>query len=301
MEKKGKHVIFLGAGASVSSGYPVGEQLALLITSKEHRTKLCNNHGYHDLPPEGNDFIASAAKEIEVFRSGCFNSIDEFCKLSMGTDSARHIPKLKQLMRVALSINDPERNFADSEYRRLVNRLFQPDGFSLRDDLSILTFNYDAYLEYLLFEAVQRRHQIVSGKFPRAELLDSITSGFWTHGSKAWAGLLGFCVLKLHGSLAYPYFLSNPSLTMQHPYNAKKKLVSYDDLFGLSLTDRIACLVQDETPVPCVFPWEIIQAGSFIPEADFCHTFKPPGASTCQRTRLCSPRRSQLSPVPKCS
>jgi hypothetical protein len=173
------------------------------------------------------------------------------------------------VLRFALGLFDPEVNFATSDYYSFIQKLFDPSDLkTLRKDIVILSFNYDPYFEWLMRRAVRTRLQSISGAANIPLDLDAaITSGFsgGTSGVKALAGTDGFCVLKLHGLIAWPNEAGN---TQKHiaPYCA------FHDLFSTDIYERIKILsaTAGRTEVPILFPWEIMtDNGDFIPKDQF--------------------------------
>src|SRR5206468_12339394 len=112
---------------------------------------------------------------IELFRHGGFATIDEFSKLA-GANYPKEIQELKKLLRFVLAIHNPEDDFTRSDYYSFIQKLFRSDLFRLRDDVAILTFNYEPYLPYLLSKAYHIRCQ-TAGIKPDHHIEDAITSG----------------------------------------------------------------------------------------------------------------------------
>src|SRR5881396_3549869 len=147
-----KHVILLGAGASCTSGYPLADRLRLLMSSeKDFKAELSR------VLPDKAAFTSALAfdllfrpneQAIELFRHGGFATIDEFSKLA-GAKYPKEVQELKKLLRFVLAIDNPEENFTRSDYYVFIQKLFRSDLFSLRDDVTTLTFNDDPYLPYL--------------------------------------------------------------------------------------------------------------------------------------------------------
>jgi hypothetical protein len=259
----GKHVIFLGAGASASSGFPMAYALKLLMTSAPHREKLCMELCGRSFPAEGNVFIEKIKDAIEPFSEASFSSIDEFCRLAQGTTYNQFVPHLKHLMRLVLSMDDPMLHL-DSDYGFFVNKLFKEDGYNLREDLAVLTFNYDAHLDALLYGAVNWRTRIRTGgamPFPSIEVRDAVTSGYASHGNQKWKDQTGFCLLKLHGTLALP--------------TGGQEVITWKDLYRETYHHRAVRLSDPKFYVPCIFPWEMIREGEFISEKSFCLQYQP--------------------------
>jgi len=272
----GKHVIFLAAGASKHSGYPLANDLRLLISSRDKWEEALSKYqdriktadvGKVQIASLGLDFWDKYRNVINLFRNGGFATLDEFCKLA-GNQLQPEINGLRRLVRAALGLFNPEEHFENSEYYGFVQALFEADLKSLRNDVTILTYNYDPYLEFLLFRALEHRlliRQAGKGGFmspdDQAErthhesLLDAATSGFHNPSSQAWLKAdesePRFCVLKLHGSICYQ----------------KDQVADYDTLFSIDPRKRAEKLFLDladhDTP-PLLFPWEIMTDGGFV-------------------------------------
>src|SRR5437899_13018272 len=101
-----EHVIFLGAGASKSSGYPLANDLRLLMSSRKHLEKAINAA---DDPRERRrkpqiDLMLEALEEsIALFRKGGFASVDEFCKLGSDFSVQDSINEMRSWTRSVLS------------------------------------------------------------------------------------------------------------------------------------------------------------------------------------------------------
>lgn len=214
-------------------------------------------------PAEGNDFIAKIKNAIEPFSEASFSSVDEFCRLAQDTVFNQFVPHLKQLMRLVLSMDNPHHRL-DSDYGFFVNKLFKQDGYTLRDDLSVLTFNYDCHLDSLLYGAVNWRTRIKTDDrtpFASIEVRDAVTSGYASHGNRNWKDAPGFCLLKLHGTLALP--------------TGGKEVITWTDIHGDTYHGRAVRLSDSGFSTPCIFPWEMIKGGEFISEKEFCLQHQP--------------------------
>jgi len=121
------------------------------------------------------------------------------------------VANLKKVLRLVLGLHNPENEFTKSDYYPFIQRLFVDDLRSLRDDITIISFNYDIYLEWLLLRAFQTRGAAY-GDSPEGALnvnqsvVARITSGFSGSSSalKALTEGDGFRLLKLHGMIAWP-------------------------------------------------------------------------------------------------
>ena len=113
-ETKQRHVIILGAGASVSSGYPMANGLRLLMSSEASLRKELESRGKFNKDYTGkviNKMMGGeVAEAVQLFRHGGFASVDEFSKLA-SPRYHRQVQGLKRLLRLALSLHDPEEFF----------------------------------------------------------------------------------------------------------------------------------------------------------------------------------------------
>src|ERR1700723_486671 len=223
--KNGKHVIFLGAGASHGSGYPLANGLRLLISSAKKWEKALadyeDRHGLAGRPitNQGMAYWRQHEEALKLFRDGGFATIDEFCKLAGGFNFLQEINGLRRIVRAALGLFNPEENFEKSEYYNFVQTLFKDDLTTLRDDIVVLSYNYDPYLEFLLLRALEIRQKVILRITAPAVVNDentrkvaqmawqyhSVTSGFYPQTGQLWLNddkdKPAFCLLKLHGSI----------------------------------------------------------------------------------------------------
>jgi hypothetical protein len=247
--RREKHVIFLGAGASFGSGYPLASQLRLLLSSREHFEKAITEYedqsGLKDKPiwRHAQHCFTRNEKALQLFRHGGFATVDEFCKLA-GKRFHQEIDQLRQMIRGVLGLFNPEENFHKSEYYEFVQKLFESDLVTLRHDVTVLTYNYDLYLEYVLWRALRQRWAI-GGQSDDTNLLNAVTSGFFDPSNQNWLRKSGFSVLKLHGSIGYPNdeVLGCPLFFQDGKARRAEKLFAYE---GAKLVP------------PIMFPWEII-------------------------------------------
>lgn len=194
-----------------------------------------------------------------LFRDGAFATVDEFSNLA-GSQYPREVQALKKRLRFALGLHNPEDKFEDSDYYPFIQKLFRGGVFPLRNDVAILTFNYDPYLPFLLRRAVQVRYKSAGeeDKINRQHLLTRLTSGFEDRNLRELEHGEGMCVLQLHGMIAWPRRSDN------------ERNVVFRDLFLTALKNRLEILHRD-VPPPIVFPWEIIgENGKFLTKSEFC-------------------------------
>lgn len=195
---------------------------------------------------------------INLFRDGGFATVDEFSYL------ARHkfpeeVNGLKRLMRVVLALHNPEEQFSKSEYYRFVQKLFQPDLYQLREDVAVLSFNYDAYLEFLLWRACYTRRETLKEPYD-FEVADLATSGFYRRSINVLRKKMGFCLLKLHGTIATPTVTNHRSS------------LCFDDLFIAAPRSNLANTLSKfgRTLPPIIFPWEFRHEEGTCPKDKFC-------------------------------
>jgi hypothetical protein len=263
MDKAKKHVIVLGAGASVGSGYPDANRLRVLMSSRDELSAHFAQLGGADTTSLLGCFDHFKTA-VHYFRDGGFASVDEFCKLAGRGHLANEVTELKKLMRLVLCLHNPELHFEKSEYYRFIQKLFINDDWKLRDDIVVLSYNYDPYLEYLLSRAYQVRYHVNTGKKDSPPGWNSVNSGMFLLGEKSWMNEKGFALLKLHGSAVYPAFDSRSRLSWVDLFGSKK--------IGYHVTDRFPrlCSGLSVEPPPIIFPWEMIdKGGNFLEAKDF--------------------------------
>jgi hypothetical protein len=273
--KTGKHVIFLGAGASKESGYPLANDLRLLISSRKDWIRALQmydeKHG-GALTDMGTAYWETHAEALDLFRNGGFATLDEFCKLA-GPKFQSEVNGLRSLVRVALGLFNPEHQFEKSEYYAFIQALFKADLRTLREDVTVLTYNYDPYLEFLLHRALECREKINRrGKSPfmadqdvadfaaHSSRLNAVTSGLFSPENRNWLAGSGFCVLKLHGSICL----------------VLDEVASFDTLFGQEGPTRAKSLMEGKArtvPAPLVFPWELMNEKGFVDVKSFPHGY----------------------------
>jgi hypothetical protein len=285
MKSLQKHVIFLGAGASASSGYPLADALRLrlssakqLISDFEQLTKNSNPAlTYKPMDQERlgerkicKEIFEQFQQTIEQFRHGGFGSVDEFSKLastSAGDQFLFLAQEMKKLMKLALSLHNPELIFEKSDYYPFVQRLFDENKMSsLKHSITIISYNYDCYLEYLLLKAQAYRNRVAGREPPNDGLKNRLSSGFFKPSDLD--GLKHpdqqFKHFKLHGSITYADDISHGKLF---------KTENFERLINVNIH-------KNELPIPpVVFPWELFdQDGAFIDKEAFifCKNTKVP-------------------------
>ena len=212
---------------------------------------------------------------LELFRKGGFATVDEFCKLA-GPLYQSEINNLRSLLRVALGLFNPEENFEQSEYYGFIQSLFRDDLSSLREDVIVLNYNYDPYLEFLLYRALANRFKVlrrlksaVLNSEDEAQIkehekvIDSVTSGFGSLGNSSWLGdkdsKPSFCVLKLHGSIV-------STVNLATDFNI---LFSDDEGSVVQRGEKLFGEGEHKYTPPILFPWEIMNEKGFIEQDSF--------------------------------
>jgi hypothetical protein len=267
-------VIFLGAGASKGSGFPLANDLRLLISSRdkweEALVQYENKHGLANRPITslGLQYWQNQTRALDLFRNGGFATLDEFCKLAGQFRFQDEINSLRGLVRAALGLFNPEEHFEKSEYYGFIQSLFDANLVDLRSDITVLTYNYDIYLEFLLFRALEHRRKVMRKGASIAlsegdlkehsdfeNILNCVTSGFYSHKNLHWLGEENskpqFRILQLHGSIGIADNI--PS--------------DFQTFFSTNALDRAQVLFQDppSSVPPIMFPWEIISEKGLIP------------------------------------
>ena len=216
----------------------------------------------------GLPFWDKHVQALTLFRNGGFATIDEFCLLA-GGQFQTEINELRGLVRAALGLFNPEDCFEDSEYYGFVQSLFRDDLMCLREDITVLTYNYDPYLEFLLARALRYRWRIKRTGSPQIQIttqdseqldniskvLGAVTSGFSDSNNQTWLeedkDKPSFCLLKLHGSVCREV----DDVGGYETLFSDDPLARAQDLFqGVSETN---------TP-PILFPWEIMTNRGFV-------------------------------------
>lgn len=205
------HVIFLGAGASASSGYPLANGLRLRLCSEEVFWRDLfgalnpHNTGYQFEPYSGNQFkeqirlefreacathLDAFSDSIKLFRDGGFATVDEFSKHA-SKSNPKYVDEMKKLTRLALAFHNPEDKFHESDYYPFIQRLFRDDNLhELKSHITILSYNYDCYLEFLLLRAFQTRHTVTGHPNYTVSDINQLTSGFYVRGDSRWVSPL---------------------------------------------------------------------------------------------------------------
>lgn len=240
----------------------MGEKLRLRLCSMDHY----KNH-LDEVPLKGSakevldfkgrylGFFEEFKSEIDLFRYGGFATVDEFSRLA-SSKYPEQAHAMKQLMRLAFSFHNPEDKFHESEYYSFLQRLFKADLYSLREDVTVISYNYDCYLDFLLTRALTHRKHLHHGKNEELTALETniLTSGFDNPRDIEWAESKGFKYLKLHGSILHP---REDFQRMFDPYKFVNLPPTPKGWKGTAIP-------------PVIFPWEFFDgAGNVIFENDF--------------------------------
>jgi hypothetical protein len=258
MSQDNKHVIILGAGASASSGYPVANKLRLLMASEAMAKKELAS--FNEISDEQVKlavepmFRGDLAEAIRLFRNGAYATVDEFSKVA-GFRFHKEVQSLKRAVAFALALRNPEDQFEGSDYYPFIQKLFHRGLFPLRPDISILTFNYDPYLCFLLKRAADERCR-AAGRNDIGTCQFCLASGFDSRTVGALESSDELCLLHLHGMIAWP------------DVPASAPAPSFHDLFDRKAYERLQKFHGAVPPI--AFPWEVIDDdGQFRPKGDF--------------------------------
>src|SRR5439155_18099778 len=140
-----KHVIFFGAGASVTSGYPVADKLTILIADPRFFVRRLSKASDRDGEKASHEqmikalvfkhLTASFSRASRLLRAGNFRTMDELSDLAFGGEHAAQIRELKKLMRLALALTNPDQSaYPTSDYRHFIQALFRRDA-TIRNDV----------------------------------------------------------------------------------------------------------------------------------------------------------------------
>jgi hypothetical protein len=168
-------VIFLGAGASVSAGFPTNEELA---------NKIIYDLPKRDLP---NDVLGRRRDHLrdtwvmlgEKLRRDSSPSVDEFCENYNTVLLAGNLAEMKKMVRLVLSDSGANWFASTVDYKRLTPTLFS-DPRSLNPRFAVINFNYDGLFGKMLADAVHERRQAVAIAGDYTKELAAIAGGFYS-------------------------------------------------------------------------------------------------------------------------
>ena len=144
----------------MTSGYPDANRLSVLMCDRWTFFREITSR----LQAEGEDnaakwvrgksalssYYESFRTSVQLLRDGDFTTMDELSNLARGGQYAAEIRNLKKLMRFVFALNNADSSFWARSGFRLFNQALFERGSELRDDISVISFNYDPYLEYRL-------------------------------------------------------------------------------------------------------------------------------------------------------
>ncbi len=237
-----------------ANDHPLANSLRLLMGSPRHlanRIETALRAASESRSEEDTRIYKSAASEyrkrfkdvLALFRNGGFSSVDAFCKLAANRQ-ADQVRVLKRWMRLCLAVHDPEDVFAESDYYPFAERLFVEDTRYLRRDVAVLSFNYDPYLEFLLWRSYRVRCNAAGGPVDSEGDGTVILSGMLGRNVGELVQREGFCLLKLHGSIAWP------------EVRDEERNVGFGHLFGKHMAERLSALCGPlgDSDSPVLFP-----------------------------------------------
>jgi len=152
-----------------------------------------------------------------------------------------------------------------------------PDGLRLREDIAILTFNYDPCLQYHLWNRLWTRNQInpscnqsdAGGRFQIQ--YDGIFSGIGNWPERSWSRGPFMPVIQLHGAILYPSQLVQGDKII---FGEVPQFQLFKPEFLPTM--RALCRPSLENP-PLLFPFELFDAdGQFVPQEGFPVTRNAP-------------------------
>jgi hypothetical protein len=225
------------------------------------------------------DYLDSFNAVTSVLRDGAFETMDELSRLSVGGEHSANIRILKKLMRFIFALYNPHLHaLAESDYRPLIQALLGHSS-QIREDISIVSFNYDPYLEFSLRLAFMNRQFVNPGdSADYIALRQAITSGFENPNDLSWLEREGFCHLKLHGACVFPGDPTRPRKRL--PVQGGDDIpLNASDFFGFStLHGKLAALAhpplsREEPPV--LLPWEIVhESGHLLSREEYLTAVK---------------------------
>lgn len=266
-----KHVIILGAGASCTSGYPMAAKLrSILVSAKIFESYINKELGALNPSAELKKKLLTAFASYErngagqLFQEGNYNSVDEFCFVLAKNDRLRAlIDNLKWHIALAFAIHRPAvwhaKQIANSkcpDYFPFVQKLFTKKIYEMRDDIAVLTYNYDPFLEFVLCSEFVARNKAAGRE--HNQIPAPLTSGFGDGNAASLTKAKGFCLLKLHGTSVFP------SLDAIKGGIANARLYSiftFANIFSNRETGLLRALEQFNPtyhrPPTIYFPWEL--------------------------------------------
>ena len=271
-----KHVIILGAGASFTSGYPMNNSLGTILSSPAGFERYVRDQDAASQLKEKliMQFKQKEEKGLLPFRNGRFDTVDEFSFHQSHNTRNVVVQELKWYTTLVFVLNNRQENSGScqrgdtigsesSDYLALVKKLFKEGAPCPREDIAVLTYNYDAYFEFLLSSTFKGRLGDNYAQIPTAFL-----SGLGDLDADALLKAEGFCFLKLHGTSVLPVFVPPP--------RRRNRAFTFDNVFvdraqlG-ELPDEVK-VGRPETP-PIFFPWELItEKGEFVTKEDLNDT-----------------------------
>jgi len=272
-----KHVIILGAGSSFTSGYPTNNRLGSILSSSERFEQYVQDQ---DAAPQLKEKLIreflNEEKWLDPFREGAFGSADEFSFVARGKLKSV-VQDLKWYISWIFALHNPEGSYPkpgssdkqdttgreSSDYYPFIQKLFGATAtfHDLPKEIAVLTYNYDAYFEYLLSKAYKARKRAMGDELP---FPTALLSGFDDLNAATIRTENNFCLLKLHGTSVLPAFDSRDQppriLTFDEVFENRAKLAMLPDPLR----------VERPKTFPIFFPWELItEQGEFVSKEQF--------------------------------
>lgn len=174
-------VIILGAGASLSAGFPTNKDLAnYMIDGIAGREQYGSKGGRRTTSPANisQDIRRLWPEVAQSLRRSGFLSIDEYCEWAK--EEVERVTWAKQLLRLAL-FDHSYFWFRNNDYRTFVETLFEPSTGQPNPAFTIINFNYDGLLGKMLTDGVVERCVLQKQQIPSPERLAAIAGGYYPH------------------------------------------------------------------------------------------------------------------------
>ena len=207
--------------------------------------------------------LAPFSGASELLRRGNFRTMDELSGLALGGTHHKTVLELKELLRLVLALVNPAHHaYPGSDYRFSIQNLFEPESARIRSDVTVLSFDYDCFFAWNLFDSFRIRNQGKPIEPAEAERLShAISSGFLNPANLDWFNEPGFCHLKLHG--ASGMFARPEPQTLSWTFGADDGgSFTTRHFFKNTVNERVHRLrgsgVELDAP-PVLLPWEIVR------------------------------------------
>jgi hypothetical protein len=157
-----KTLMILGAGASKSYGYPLGNELKDRLLLQLKRPSPTSRNPLFDLLVEAGNSEGEIDTFTRYLEEGLYETIDEFLANRWNESFVRQIGLRALAYEISGWENETTLFQVDSLhwYRALVDFLHRNPGLANSGNFSFLTFNYDRSLDHCLHQALIARNRI---------------------------------------------------------------------------------------------------------------------------------------------